>query len=61
MIQIPKSLEKSLPSQVKVILLAQERATKPPLDMISHLINNPLKIEHFNPLGRDQIYDRTSS
>ena len=34
--------------------------TQPETDMIEYLLNNPIELDNFTPLKREEIYDRKS-
>ena len=55
-ITIPEEYRNRIKGTVRVILLAAEPAQS--FDMIDHLLSNPLKVEGFKPLSRDEIYER---
>ena len=40
---------------IKVILLKDEK--EPNRDMIAHLLDNPIQVDEFTPLKRDEIYE----
>lgn len=55
-IEIPKRYRHQLGKQVRVILLTQEAGSQK--DIIDHLLDNPIKVNDFKPLAREEIYDR---
>lgn len=55
-IAIPEEYREHLKGSVRVILLAEEGTDN--FDMIEHLLANPLKIEGFKPLTRQEIYEQ---
>lgn len=57
MIEIPKKFRQGLTQQVRVIVLAEERPSQS-FNLIDELIQNPLTIEGFKPLTREEIYAR---
>ena len=57
MIEVPEVYRKSLKSSVKVIILTEEKPESS-IDMIDQLLNNPIKMNDFKPIKRDDIYDR---
>ncbi|MEZ4528501.1 MAG: hypothetical protein R2941_21515 [Desulfobacterales bacterium] len=54
---IPKKYRKILKTNVKVIVLTEEKEIKK-TDIIENLLDSPLKICDFKPMSRDDIYDR---
>ena len=55
-ITIPAEYKDKVKGYVRVILLGEERAEK--FDMIEHLLANPLSVEGFKPLTREEIYEQ---
>lgn len=55
-ITIPEQYRDRIKGNVRVILLSEENAEK--FDMIEHLLANPLNVEGFEPLRREEIYER---
>jgi len=55
-IAIPEEYRDQLKGSVRVILLAEESTEK--FDMIEHLLANPLNVEGFKPLTREEIYEQ---
>ena len=58
MIIIPEKYRESLNKNVKVIVLSEEKESNT-ADMIDNLLNTPLKINNFEPLNREEIYERS--
>ena len=58
MIIIPEKYRKTVKENVKVILLSEENEIRTS-DIIDSLMDSPLKIQNFQPMNRDKIYDRT--
>lgn len=55
-IEIPEELKGKLTGPVRVIVLTEESVRKP--SAIEELLANPIKVENFKPLTRDEIYER---
>jgi len=55
-ITIPEPYRNRITGNVRVILLTEENTET--FDMIEHLLSNPLHIEGFKPLTREEIYER---
>lgn len=55
-ITVPEEYRDQLKGSVHVILLAEESTEK--FDMIEHLLGNPLNVEGFKPLTREEIYEQ---
>ena len=55
-IAIPEQYRDSIKGNVRVILLAEDSTEN--LDMIEYLLANPLNVEDFKPLTREEIYER---
>lgn len=55
-IEIPREHRDKFKNYVKVIILAEEIETQ--VDMIERLLETPIQLEDFQPLSRDDIYDR---
>ena len=55
-ITIPEQYRNKINGNVRVILLAEGREEN--FDMIEHLLTNPLRIEGFKPLTREEIYEQ---
>ena len=56
-IQIPQKFTKQIGETVKVIVLADHKTEKN--DMVADLLENPLQIDNFVPLKRNEIYERS--
>jgi hypothetical protein len=60
-ISIPEEYREKVTGNVRVILLADGVAAKEgvagKLDMIEHLLENPLTIEGFKPFTREEVYE----
>lgn len=56
-IEIPREHKDKFQNYVKVIILAEESATQ--TDMIERLLESPIKLDNFQPLSRDEIYERS--
>ena len=57
-IVVPDQYKSSIQGTVKVILLSQEIVSQSqPSNMIEKLINNPIKLQSFEPLRREEIYE----
>ena len=58
-IVVPDQYKNSINGKVKVILLSQEVLNKThPTNLIENLLNNPIKLQNFAPLRRDEIYEQ---
>jgi len=55
-IEVPEEYKDRLTGLVRVIVLAQEKP--PAATLIDHLLENPIKLPHFQPLTREEIYER---
>ena len=55
-IHIPKQFQQQLPERVQIIIFPE--TTRPKDDFIAHLLNHPLRVPDFQPLKREEIYDR---
>lgn len=55
-IDIPESYRKDLQGPVRVILLAEEKS--PESNKIAQLLAEPLTVEDFTPLTREQAHER---
>ena len=55
-ITIPEEYRNQLKGNVRVILMTEESTED--FDMIEYLLANPLSIEGFKPLTREEIYER---
>jgi hypothetical protein len=58
MIEIPREYRKRLSQRVRVIVLAEEERKAQPASLIDDLLLNPIKIEGFRPLTRDEAHAR---
>jgi len=56
-IEVPEVYKKRFKTNVKVIILADEKAESPS-DIIDELLRSPVKMPNFIPLKREEIYDR---
>lgn len=60
-IEIPPDLQGQIVGPVRVIVLTEEKQSKEPNnldDAIGRLLANPIRLAAFEPLTREQIYDR---
>ncbi|MEP7039592.1 MAG: hypothetical protein ABI891_14760 [Acidobacteriota bacterium] len=59
-IEIPEKYRPQLKGKLQVVVSVKkaEKSEQEPDDIITELINNPLKVTDFKPLTRDEIYDR---
>jgi len=55
-IRIPDKFKQKNGNTVKVIIISEK--TPEESDMIDALLSNPLKLNDFSPLSRDEIYDK---
>lgn len=55
-IEIPEELKGKLIGLIRVIVLREEKAER--TSIIEQLWANPIKVENFKPLTRDEIYER---
>lgn len=55
-ITLPEEYRNQLKGSVRVILLTEESTEE--FDMIEYLLTNPLRIEGFKPLTREEIYEQ---
>ena len=55
-IEVPEELKDKLIGPVRVIVLTEDAVRKP--SAIEELLANPIKVENFKPLTRDEIYER---
>ena len=58
MIEIPREYRQRLSQRVRVIVLAEEERKAQPASLIDDLLLNPIKIEGFRPLTRDEAHAR---
>ncbi|MBA3714685.1 MAG: hypothetical protein H0W76_19880 [Pyrinomonadaceae bacterium] len=56
-IEIPAEYKDRIVGNVRVIVLAPERAVGAN-DLIDRLLEHPLKVEGFVPLSREEVYER---
>jgi hypothetical protein len=54
-ITIPEEYRSKIKGTVRVILLTESTQS---FDMIDHLLANPLRVVGFEPLSRNEIYER---
>lgn len=54
-IELPEKFKDELTGSVRVILLIEEPSGKP--DALEELMANPIKVENFKPLTREEIYE----
>ncbi len=60
-IAIPPELQGQILGPVRVIVLTEDKPKKPQGrvdDAIGKLLANPIQLEDFEPMTRDEIYDR---
>lgn len=55
-IEIPKRYKNKIANNVRVILFSE--SSQKGRDIIDDLLNNPIKIDNFSPLTREEIYER---
>ena len=55
-IQIPKKYKQKIGNTVKVIIMTEQKAKH--ADIIDKLLTNPIKLEKFSPLLREEVYER---
>lgn len=62
-IEVPENYRHELENykNVRVIILKDENLKDESMrtDIIAHLLKNPIKVNNFVPLKRDEIYDRS--
>ncbi|MDQ4078739.1 MAG: hypothetical protein M3220_21165 [Chloroflexota bacterium] len=56
-IEVPAEYRDRFHKQVRVILLTPEQNYAAP-NLIDRLLEHPLPIKDFRPLGRDEVYER---
>jgi len=56
-IEIPAEFKDRLVGCVRVIVLAEEQRAK--ANLLDQLLANPIKLENFVPLTREEIYERS--
>ncbi|HXG83881.1 MAG TPA: hypothetical protein VNI84_07630 [Pyrinomonadaceae bacterium] len=59
-IEIPEKYRGQLKGKLQVVISVKEaeKVEEEPYDILTELVENPLKSEGFKPLTRDEIYDR---
>lgn len=58
MIVVPDQYKNKINGKVKVILLSHERQNQAqPPNLIEELLNNPIKLQSFEPLRREEVYE----
>jgi len=57
-IEIPGEYKDKITGSVRVIILAESEYKLATANMIDRLLTNPLKLDNFKPLTREQIYER---
>jgi hypothetical protein len=55
-IQIPKKYKQKIGNTVKVIIMTEQKERQ--ADIIDKLLTNPIKLEKFSPLLREEVYER---
>ena len=55
-IEIPRRFKNKIANNVKVIVFSE--SSQKYRDIIDDLLNNPIKIDDFSPLTREEIYER---
>jgi hypothetical protein len=55
-IQIPKKYKQKIGNTVKVIIMTEQQERQ--ADIIDKLLTNPVKLEKFSPLLREEVYER---
>lgn len=55
-IEIPTEFQGQLTGFVRVIVLSEEQRAK--TNLLDQLLANPIKLENFVPLTREEIYER---
>ena len=56
-IEIPATYRAQVEGPVRVIILVEEH--HPSDDIIARLLSNPIQIDDFTPLTREEIHDRS--
>ena len=56
-IEIPAEHQDKIVGIVRVIVLSQEKSIGA-ADMIDRLLEQPIEIENFTPLAREEVYER---
>ena len=57
-INLPYKYQRRFTKPVRVILLTEEKEEKAPTNYIEELMKHPLHIPDFEPLSREEIYER---
>jgi hypothetical protein len=57
-IEIPAEHKDKINGTVRVIVLSQEKSIGA-ADMIDRLLEQPIEIENFTPLAREEVYERS--
>ena len=57
-IQVPYQYQQRFKKPVRVILLTEQEEESAPTNYIEELMKHPLHIPDFEPLSREEIYDR---
>ncbi|PDW00527.1 hypothetical protein [Candidatus Viridilinea mediisalina] len=55
-IEIPLQYRNKVRGVIRVIILVEEE--QPEMNMIAHLMKNPIQAPNFKPMNRSEIYDR---
>ncbi|MBU1171822.1 MAG: hypothetical protein KKD44_19890 [Proteobacteria bacterium] len=55
-IRIPERFKQKNSETVKVIIISEKSSIK--VDIIDNLLSNPIKINDFSPLSREEIHER---
>lgn len=61
-IEIPAEFKDRLAGCVRVIVLAEEQPDETGVaktDLLDQLLANPIKLDHFTPMTREEIYERS--
>jgi len=58
LIKIPKEHRKRIKENVRVIIFSEEENSAD-VDFIEKLLKNPIKLQGFTPLSREEIYERS--
>lgn len=56
-IEIPAEHQDKITGTVRVIVVSQEKSIGT-VDMIDRLLEQPIELENFTPLAREEIYER---
>lgn len=56
-ILIPAEFKERLSGCVRVIVLTEDQPAK--TDLLDQLLANPIKLDHFTPMTREEIYERS--